>query len=151
MVFDFNKDEKRRDTIIFGDYHPEVAPINYQNFKFGPGHTGGIRRFNNMSPATLQQLVEEGFADPQECQNEGPSIYVMLQFAEKHPEWQLTFEGYAVSKDRDDYRVTVDGITAHGDVCLDGGGAPSWKALIRHHSEYDFRPTEYGGIRVWWD
>ena len=94
-----NKDIKRRDELIFGDYDP----LEYS------GNSGGVRKFNGVSAQRLRQLLEENFTDPDIDQNGSPSIMEMLEFSEK---WnsKYVFGGYAVEIWRDDYRVSLDSI-----------------------------------------
>ena len=92
-----NKDIKAREERIFG-YYKESA------YEFG-----GIRRFNNLSPTDLHWLVENGFADPYDQQNDSPTIQEFLDFADTHPGFR--FGGYTVSANRPDYRVSIDSIS----------------------------------------
>ena len=82
-----NKDIKRRDELIFGDYDP----LEYS------GNSGGVRKFNGVSAQRLRQLLEENFTDPDIDQNGSPSIMEMLEFSEK---WnsKYVFGGYAVER-----------------------------------------------------
>lgn len=86
-----------RDGLIFGSYDPEE-------------YYGGVRRFCDVSPETVAKLIEKGYADPDDTQNDSPSIQEFLDYCEQHPEMGLTLGGYVVSKDRGDCRVTIDGI-----------------------------------------
>lgn len=95
-MFDYNKDIKTRDTMIYGDYSPEY-------YKFG-----GVRYYKSLSGETLRQLVDNKFANEDECQNSSPSIGEFLEFLEAHPDY--TAHGYTVSDARSDYRVSVEGI-----------------------------------------
>ena len=91
-----NKDIKARDERIYGYY------------KESSYNLGGVRRFNNLSPADLHWLVENDFADPRDCQNDSPTLQEFLYFADTHP--GFSFGGYAVSANRPDYRVSIDSI-----------------------------------------
>ena len=90
------KDIKRRDEIIFGNYDSNE-------------YRGGIRRFENMSYDTLKQLVDEGFVDVEDRQNFAPTIQEMMEFSKKYDK-HYYFDGYIVSDERDDYRLSVDAI-----------------------------------------
>ena len=78
------------------------------------GWCGGIRSYNYLSPDLLEKLVEEGYADPEERQNDSPSIEEWLTFIEENPtlENKISFHGYVVHKDRGDRRISVEGIQA---------------------------------------
>lgn len=91
-----NPDIKTRDHLIFGNYKPNA-------------YLGGIRRFENLSPETLKQLVEQNFADPESCHNGSPSIEDFLAFTEKNKGY--TFGGYAVTDKRSDYGIGIDSIS----------------------------------------
>ena len=63
---------------------------------------------------TLKQLVDEGFVDVEDRQNFAPTIQEMMEFSEKYDKHYL-FDGYVVSDERDDYRLSVDGFKRGGD------------------------------------
>lgn len=95
-----NKDIKRRDEIIFGEYKPD-------DYKFG-----GVKQFSGLPLETLKLLIEEGFLDPEDCQNNSPSAEEFMNFIEQHPDF--TAHGHAVDSTRDDYGVTIEGIELFG-------------------------------------
>ena len=64
--------------------------------------------FSGMTPATARVLLEKGYADPEDCQNGSPSFLEMTEFCEKHP--GFTMHGYVIGSDRDDARVTAEGV-----------------------------------------
>ena len=94
-MFGLNKDVKQRDEIIFGKYEPEL-------------YAGGTRRFDGLSLKKLRRLVELNFIDLEDNQNNSPTVREFIEFMEKYPDY--TVMGYTVSIDRDDYRVSLDGI-----------------------------------------
>jgi len=102
MRKELNKDWERRDTIVFG------KPCDWEK------STGGIHHFDNLTVDDLKLLVEEGFADPEDCQNSAPNIAEMIEYAEGHE--GFTFDGYVVSPKRDDYRVSIEGLTYEGET-----------------------------------
>lgn len=71
-------------------------------------YKGGIEYFENLTINKFKMLLDEGFIDPKDCQNESPSAYDFYNFMFKYPE--LNAHGYAVSPERDDYRVTIEGL-----------------------------------------
>lgn len=95
-MFEFNKDVKTRDEIIFGEYAPEK-------------YMGGTRRFEGMDLDTVKKLLAMKFMDPDEAQNCSPTIQELVDFAEQYEGY--TFGGYTVSIDRCDYRVSLDSIS----------------------------------------
>ena len=94
---ELNKDIETRDKIIFGKYREAT----YKH--------GGVREFEGMTRDTLKQLLDQDFADPDERQNLSPTIIEIYEFMAKYPEY--TAHGYAVSNSRDDYRVSIDGVS----------------------------------------
>ena len=94
-MFGLNKDVKSRDEIIFGKFEPKR-------------YVGGIRRFDGLSLKKLKQLVELNFIDLEDYQNNSPTVREFIEFMEKYPDY--TVMGYTVSIDRDDYRISLDGI-----------------------------------------
>jgi hypothetical protein len=76
------------------------------------GWCGGIRRYEYLSPELLEKLVEEGYADPEECQNDSPTIQEWLDFIKENPTLsnKISFHGYIVHKDRTDRRISIEGI-----------------------------------------
>ena len=81
------------------------------------GITGRIRgndiqHFDRLSLKTLKILLEEGFVDPQETQNCAPSVDEMYMIGQELEALgaEVTFHGYAVSPNRDDYRISLEGV-----------------------------------------
>ena len=130
-----NKDVKRRDELIFGEYDP----LEYSE------RSGGIRKFNGISVQTLKQLLEENFTDPDIDQNGSPSIREMLEFSSK---WnnKYVFGGYAVEIWRDDYRVSLDSIWRED---LEDLTKKERKAFIDFVGEVDELDEE--NMSAWWD
>lgn len=97
---------ERRDEIIFGSFDPDSYMV------------GGIRRFSGLSPEKLERLVAIKAADKRESQNLAPSIEEFLAYGKRNP-GKTSFEGYAVTPLRDDFRVSIDGVTAEFDSMSD--------------------------------
>ena len=130
MEFEYNKDQATRDKILFGR---DQGKNNYL-------------RYTGLSYDDLQKLVEEKFADPEERQNDSPSI---LEFLGELKEFKdnVTFHGYAISLDRDDYRVSVEGFEIEG---------ISQAQLISLMEQYRFADeltadAAKGYLYTWWD
>lgn len=95
-----NMDIKTRDEMIFGKYDPD-------------SYMGGCRSFGNMSVDLLSKLVEMNFADPDDRQNDAPSIEEFIEFMNK---WSgYVVHGYVISDKRSDYRVSVEAIEKIGE------------------------------------
>ena len=94
-MFEYNKDVKKRDEIIFGEYDEEQ-------------YMGGVRDFERMDVDTLKMMVEMKYADPKEQQNNSPTIAEFIEFMEENEGY--TVGGYVVSIHRNDYRVSIESI-----------------------------------------
>jgi hypothetical protein len=97
-----NKNYAKRDEIIFGK---ALEDNDYM---------GGIKVFGDLPHDKLQQLLDLDFADPDDAQNASPTIGKFLEFLKKHPE--VKTHGYVVAPERDDYRVTIEGIHYEGTI-----------------------------------
>lgn len=97
---EFNYDDKRRCEIIGIPY-----PVVY---------SGGCCNFKGLTLDKLNLLLDEGFVDPEEQQNCAPNTMEFKGFLEAYP--QATLHGYIVSPERDDYRVTIEGLEYEGEV-----------------------------------
>lgn len=135
-AFAYNPDSPTRDRILFG------CEIDWER------QPGGIKRFEGVSLSQLQQLVDGGFANPQERHNFAPSIAAVMEFVrtQAHCGVAFTFEGYAIPPWRDDYRVSIDGISARGDCVSET--IVAFRELARHADELTIE-SDY--LRAWWD
>lgn len=88
---DMNKDWQKRDGII--------GVTEY---------SGGIARFEKLSLYQLEELIDLGFASLENRHNYAPAIGSILEFMRSYPDFVA--HGYAVSIDRDDYRVSLEGV-----------------------------------------
>lgn len=99
-MFEFNKDDKRRCEIM--------GISNTHGYRLG-----GIFHFGNLTLEQLDKLLEEKFIDPKEAQNNSPTVddfrFYMKRFS------GATAHGYIISPERDDYRVSIEGIECEGD------------------------------------
>ncbi len=97
---ELNIDFKRREEIIFG------KSVVWDD------ELGGCEFFEDLTLNKLAQLLEEGFANPQETQNNSPTIQEFYEFGKKFQNlgYEQFFIGYVVSPDREDYRTSIDAI-----------------------------------------
>jgi hypothetical protein len=135
-AFTYNRDSQSRDRILFG------SEIDWEQ------QFGGIKRFEGIALSQLEQIVECGFANPQDQHNFAPSIAALIEFAQ---EWIssgliIGFEGYAVHPLRDDYRVSIDGLRIQR-PCSDEA-VSAFRELARHADEL---MIESGDLHAWWD
>ena len=95
-LWNLNTDANARDQILFGE--------DFDKSKY----IGGIRPFENLPTATMKQLLELNFATEEDVQNNMPCIKELMEYAATHE--NVTFNGYAVSPKRDDYRISIEAI-----------------------------------------
>lgn len=134
--FTYNRDSQSRDRILFG------SPIDWEQ------EAEGIKRFEGLTLCHLEQLVECGFANPQERHNFAPSIANSMQFARQWMRCGLTlaFEGYVVHPLQEDYGVKLDGMKLPEDCPSEALAA--FREFARHADELTI---ESGYLRAWWD
>lgn len=134
------KDVKKRDELIFGRVLSDEEMLGGVAY-FGEGN------YCKGKPITIDmaiQLVNDKYLDPDEYQNNSPSVSELMELCSKYP--QVKMEGYVVSPKRDDCRVSIDGLICRNDIT---------EELITEfsnlcHDADDF----YVGkdvLRSWWD
>ena len=129
---ELNKDFKARDAIIF-DETPDWGEA-----------CGGVIRFTDLTLEQLKRLIEGHFIWLNETQNDSPSTMEFLEFMERYP--MVTCHGYAVSPDRDDYRVTIEGLSYKGLVNRELSDA--FLGLCKHADNLSTLQTD---LYSWWD
>lgn len=128
---ELNRNVDKRDMVLFG--------TNYDETKY----FGGARRFDELSVEELEYLIKENFIDPDECQNDSPTTEEFLEYMKDHE--QFVAFGYAISPDRGDYRITLEGIRS--DVCFnDIDEMIDFIDRFRYADEFNVKPPY-----VWWD
>lgn len=101
---EMNKDVKRRNEILGPFSHSFEVP-------------GQITRFSKVNYFTLKQLIDEDFLKINDSWNNAPEVEVFLDFLRENS--QFTCHGYAVNPEREDYRISIEGVHFEGDVTLD--------------------------------
>lgn len=125
--FKFNRNEDTRNKILA------------KHSKFD-----GKWSFNGLSAKGLQLLIKQKFADPQEMQNNSPSIEEFLQFLKEHPD--CTVSGYAVELAREDYRVSVEQIDFVGKYSKE-----LLKDFVNAFRNADEFKVGDKNLHAWWD
>ena len=137
-------DMNTRDNIIWGE---DFRPDRY---------SGGIRHFN-VRVGIVRRLIDEGFLRENSTQNCSPCAIDFVNFTERRScpdDWVLI--GYAVTPDRDDCRVTIEGIeylpheneVAIEDV-IDFANFARWAdEFTLEYSQFCIADCE---MRAWWD
>lgn len=129
-----NKNYKRRDQIIFGDKLP-----NY---------TGGCAGFSGLTLHKLRELLRRKFADPEDRQNDSPSIREFYNFAKRWKYQEIGFHGYVISPERDDYRISIEGLEYIG--FLNTKIVMDFTNLCRDADEFSI-DTQQGFLYCWYD
>lgn len=125
-----NVDE--RDLILFGE--------EYNEDKYG----GGCRSFSDLDVESLKKLIDMDFIDLSEAQNYAPSVEEIYYFMKDHP--LVTCHGYAVSPDRSDYRVSIEGIEYCGAVTME-----MLVDFVDMFKEADEFSVSTNGLYCWYD
>lgn len=101
------EEANEREQLVFKrNYDPQVY-----------SRMGGLQRFDNMTVETARKLIDLGYLDPDDCQNSSPTNGEFVEFIEgcKNPgDWYL--HGYAISAERSDCRVNIEGISTYCEV-----------------------------------
>jgi hypothetical protein len=98
--FPFNRDAARRDSLL-----PFLDLLGN-----GETFTGGAGFFGPLDAAGLAALLDGKWLNPDDRQNAAPSAWDIFQFVCGHPGTHA--QGYAVSPDRKDYRVSLETVWA---------------------------------------
>ena len=86
----------QRDLVLFNE------PFDKQKY------LGGVRRFDSVTYADCQELYRLNVLGPDEQQNCAPPVKDIVEFLRLHPNFRA--HGYAVSPEREDYRVSFEGV-----------------------------------------
>jgi hypothetical protein len=135
--FPFNRDWQRRDAIL--------QPFTRTDGPFAGFDTGGdIFFFQGVRAEAVAQLLAEGYLDPDERQNDSPSASEFFAFMQRHPE--VLAHGYATSIEREDYRVTIEGVSYRGPV-----SEQLRREVVQLFGSADECRVEPNGMYVWYD
>ena len=114
-----------RDAIM-SKYRRMEAPFN-------GSFCGGVCYYTDLDLKTLELLVEKGYADPEERQNSAPSIGEIMDVMRRNP--GLTAHGYYVTRERDDARISVEGVAGIID--------PNDLGIFRGADEFDYDGKDF--------
>lgn len=132
-----NKDWVERDRLIFGSCDSDK-------------YFGGIRSFT-ASKELIVKLLENDFIDRTSAQNYSPSVEEFLEYANNLENSEISFICYAISGDRPDYGVAIEGIDA---VIPDDEYDDISFAVetFRRADEFSFEHINCAFyLRAWWD
>ena len=123
-----------------------------QSSIFSKYYVGGCRRFDKITVNQLKELLDANFIDGSQSQNGSPTVNEFLKFGMKmqcSDKYTLVYyEGYAISPDRDDYRVSIDGIKFESEYVIDREVLSAFWKFIQYASEVEISDTRGRG---WWD
>ena len=125
--FIMNKNEAKRNQILYGKAKANDA-----------------ERFSSLSLDNLVKLANEKFIDPEEAQNDSPTVQEFGEFMVKHP--GVTAHGYSICRERDDYRVSLEGIEFKGEVSIE-----LMSDFVQFCNGADELVTEPNHLFAWWD
>jgi hypothetical protein len=134
----YKADHRQRDLILKG-------------FFTDKDYMGGSRRFNNLPLELLTLLVIEDHADPNDKQNDAPTIRDLITFAKqlKSKGYDFYFGGYAISPKREDYRVSIDTITIK--YLFDNDNHINNKIIKNFFKDADEKDEDTNYFRFWYD
>lgn len=133
-----NKDDKRR-MEIFETYGATIDKKWYLN-----DNEYDILKYYGLTAEALDTLIEEHFADENERQNSAPTIGTIRKFLHAHP--SFTAHGYIVTPNREDYRVSIEGVES------DKSTPEEIKAFTKiFHRADDFVIGGDGSCYCWYD
>ena len=119
-MYDYNKK----------DYRIRDSMLN-RTTSLDDGNRYDILYFDGLKAETLEKLIEMGFADPQDSQNNAPNIATILEFLKRNP--SFTAHGYAVTPHRSDYRISLEGVEAN---FADDSEVAEFIELFRHADDF---------------
>jgi len=140
-----NRDQDRRDELL----EPFFQLVDEHRKQYGwykplPRYSGGIQSYQGLTLEVLTQLVEEGFVDLDERQNDSPSVGEYFEFLQTHP--TFTVHGYVVADFRADYRISIEGLECkEGEY--DSEDLVDFMRFERLADEF----RSHGDLRSWWD
>ena len=105
-----NLDYTKRDELIFGrQLEPDEMFGGVAHFGSGNYCAGPLLTIDK-----AKQLINDGFLDPEDVQNYNPTAKEFVDFCSQYP--QVKMHGYVVSSQRDDCRVTIEGLECQNDI-----------------------------------
>lgn len=135
---------KERGFIKMREINGLNADYKLRNEILGVGEEDEFHRFTNLSLNNLQELIDSNFIDLEECQNYSPTTEEFLNFMKENP--GVVAHGYAVESTRNDYRVTLEGISYDGNVDFE-----ELINLVDNFRSADIFNIDTDGFYLWWD
>ena len=106
--------------------------------------SGGIERFDGLEAYQLQQLIDENFMTETDRHNSAPENKEILEFLQQYPDF--TAGGYAVSPERQDYRISLESISLDREPTVEEREAFTY--MCRYADEFR---CDSSGCYAWFD
>ena len=129
-----SKNVNLREQILFGE--EKYNPSEYED---------GIRAFEKVPYDVLDQLVAANLIDLDDRQNNSPTAGELIAYGKSHR--NVTFDGYAVERDRYDHRVTITTVRQNFDESNPEDAAEFSEKFCNADT---LKVTENNGY-AWWD
>jgi hypothetical protein len=135
--FPFNRDFERRNAML--------QPFLSTEGPFAElGVAANIFYFRDVPAEVVARLLAERFMDPDQRQNASPSSAEFLAFMQRHP--GVLAHGYATSIEREDYRVSIEGVSYTG-----AASDELRRDAVRLFGSADECRVDGAGLYVWYD
>src|SRR5262249_26540474 len=108
------------------------------------GTTADIFFFQGVPAEVVAQLLTERYLDPDERQNASPSASEFFAFMQRHP--GMLAHAYATCTEREDDRVTIEGVSYRGTVSQD-----LRREVVQLFGSADECRVDASGVYVWFD
>lgn len=104
---------------------------------------GGCTNFKFINVQTLKELVKKGYLDPEDKQNDAPTVGEFIKFMEKYPEFEA--HGYIIDNKREDRRISIEGVSG----CPQSEEAKeAFEEMFLNADEFNIEDDEY---YCWYD
>lgn len=114
-------------------------------------YVGGMKRFTKLPLELLELLVLEDHTPHDERHNNAPTLRDLITFSKqiKDKGYEVSFGGYAISPERDDYRTSVD--TIYIKYYFDNNNHLNNKIITKFFENADEKDMSEGSMRFWYD
>ncbi len=116
----------------------EILNIEYDSKHYD------VKYVKDISLEQLLRLIDENLIDVEEAQNNSPTVEEFINFLKDYPKFKA--HGYIVTPDREDFRISIEGLKVEEDLTTEEILAFSNK----FHNADEFQVTT-NYARCWWD
>jgi len=118
---------------------PELAT---RSAILGLNASGDYTKIPRLDIGTIDRLVHAGFLTLEDTQNDSPTAGDLVKFMRQWP--GVYAHGYAIGGDRDDARISLEGLAYDGIPTR--ALVAAFTVAFRHADEFSLKP-----LRAWWD